>query len=57
MVNATVSWRLPARAIDTEVYVRGTNLLDETALNHASFISRAAPLRGRTFVVGIRTAF
>jgi iron complex outermembrane receptor protein len=57
MVNATLSYRLPQEATNTEVYVRGSNLADETALNHASFISRAAPLRGRTFVVGMRTAF
>jgi iron complex outermembrane receptor protein len=57
MINATLSYRLPTEATNTEVYVRGANLADETALNHASFISRAAPLRGRTLVVGMRTAF
>lgn len=57
MVNATVSYGLDVRDLDLSVYVRGTNLLDELALNHASFISRAAPLPGRTFVLGLRTAF
>lgn len=57
MVNATLAWRLPVEATSSQVYLRATNLLDDVALNHASFISRAAPLRGRAFVLGVRTAF
>ncbi|CAN7212909.1 TonB-dependent receptor [Phenylobacterium sp. LjRoot219] len=57
MVNATVGYDLLTGDRDLEVYLRGTNLLDKLALNHASFISRAAPLPGRTFVLGLRTAF
>src|SRR5690606_26659187 len=49
MVNAVVSYRggLGADAA-YEVYLRGTNLLDKLAHNHASFIARAAPLAGRS---------
>ena len=57
MVNATVAWRLPTQATNSQIYLRATNLLDEVALNHASVISRAAPLRGRAFVLGVRSAF
>ena len=57
MVNATVAWRLPTEETNSQIYLRATNLLDDTALNHASFISRAAPLRGRAFVLGVRSAF
>jgi iron complex outermembrane recepter protein len=57
MVNATLAYDLPAGERELQVYVRGTNLLDKLALNHASFISEAAPLPGRTFVLGLRTAF
>jgi iron complex outermembrane receptor protein len=57
MVNATLAWRLPTQATNSQIYLRGTNLLDDTALNHASFISRAAPLRGRAFVLGVRATF
>ena len=57
MVNATVAWRLPTEDTNSQIYLRATNLLDEVALNHASFISRAAPLRGRAFVLGVRSAF
>lgn len=57
MVNATVAYDVDAGPLRSQVFVRGTNLLDETALNHASFISTLAPLRGRNLVVGLRTRF
>lgn len=57
MVNATVAFDFDMGAFSNQLYLRGTNLLDETALNHASFISTLAPLRGRNFVVGLRTRF
>jgi iron complex outermembrane recepter protein len=39
------------------VFVRGTNLTNELAFNHASFIKNASPLRGRNVVVGLRAMF
>lgn len=57
MLNATVSKTLPMGDRAFEVYVRGTNLLDDLAYNHASFITRAAPLPGRTLVAGMRASF
>ncbi|GAB1577095.1 TonB-dependent receptor domain-containing protein [Bordetella petrii] len=58
MVNAVVSYRggLGAEA-GYEVYVRGTNLLDKLAYNHASFISRVAPLPGRSVMLGVRVTY
>jgi len=57
MVNATLAYRLPTLfAAEGEFFVRGTNLLNELAFNHASFVRNAAPLRGRNFVVGLRLA-
>ncbi|WP_106640005.1 TonB-dependent receptor domain-containing protein [Allosphingosinicella vermicomposti] len=58
MVNATIAYRLPV-ATDgkTELFVRATNLLDERAYNHASFIKEAAPLRGRNLLFGLRAGF
>lgn len=57
MVNMTVAYELPPSApIKGELFLRGTNLLNELALNHASFIKDAAPLRGRNFVLGLRTS-
>lgn len=57
MVNATISYRLPIGERSAELYVRGSNLTDSLAYNHASFIKNASPLRGRNFVFGLRTVF
>lgn len=57
MVNATVAYDVAIGGAQAQVFVRGTNLLDELALNHASFLSRSAPLRGRNFVLGVRAVF
>jgi iron complex outermembrane receptor protein len=58
MLNATLAYdlELGPRA-DAELFVRATNLTNDLAYNHASFIKEAAPLRGRNFVLGVRTAF
>ncbi|AHE52773.1 TonB-dependent receptor domain-containing protein [Sphingomonas sanxanigenens] len=58
MVNATIAYRLDfGQAANAELFVRATNLTNELAFNHASFIRDAAPLRGRNLVFGLRTAF
>lgn len=57
MVNATLAYDLALAGFASQVFVRGTNLLDEKALNHASFITNLAPLRGRNFALGLRTRF
>lgn len=58
MVNAVVSYRNTFGS-DTayEIYLRGTNLLDKLAYNHASFISTAAPLAGRSVLLGVRVTY
>ena len=57
MLNATVAYDFNLGGYGVQAYVRGTNLLDEVALNHASFLTNVAPLRGRNFVLGIRAVF
>ncbi|WP_082531996.1 MULTISPECIES: TonB-dependent receptor domain-containing protein [unclassified Phenylobacterium] len=57
MVNGTLAYDFTAAGFDSQIFMRGTNLLDEKALNHASFITDVAPLRGRNFAVGLRTRF
>lgn len=57
MVNATLAYDVDVAGTESQVFLRGTNLLDEVALNHASFIGHLAPLRGRNLVVGVRTRF
>ncbi len=57
MVNATIAYRLPNVRLNSQIYLRATNLLDEPALNHVSFVKNAAPLMGRNAVVGLRVEF
>ncbi|WP_091741565.1 TonB-dependent receptor domain-containing protein [Phenylobacterium immobile] len=57
MVNATLAYSFDLRGADSEIYVRGTNLLNDLALNHASFLAEVAPLRGRKVALGVRTRF
>lgn len=58
MVNAVVSYggKL-ADGTAYDVYLRGTNLLDKLAYNHASFIAKAAPLPGRSVLLGLRVTY
>ena len=55
MVNMTVSYGFNNDA--TELYLRGTNLTDELALMHTSFVKNQSPLRGRNLVLGLRHQF
>lgn len=57
MVNASIAYHFGTGPFRNQIYLRGTNLLDETALNHASFIKTQAPLRGRHIAVGLRAQF
>lgn len=57
MVNITLAYALPAGPVGAEIFVRGTNLTDELAYSHASFIKDVSPLRGRNFVLGLRASF
>jgi len=51
MVNLSVNYRLPDNR--TRFFVRGTNLLDNRVLNHASYLAKVVPLAGRNITVGI----
>ncbi|WP_303758811.1 TonB-dependent receptor domain-containing protein [Sphingobium yanoikuyae] len=59
MVNATLSYRLDIGQGDksVEFYVRGTNLLNELAFAHTSFVKNQSPLRGRSVAFGMRHSF
>jgi len=57
MVNLTVAYDIDVGRTQSQVYLRATNLLDETALNHSSFIKDLAPLRGRHVSIGLSTRF
>lgn len=58
MANATLAYRVDLGADrNVEVYVRGTNLTNELAFAHTSFVRDQSPLRGRSVAFGLRHAF
>ena len=57
LLNASVSYRLPVRSAEFEVYLKGTNLTDEEARVHTSFLKDIAPLAGRGALLGLRASF
>ena len=57
LVNAVVAYRGRYNETGYEVYLRGTNLLNKLAYNHASFISSVAPLPGRSVMLGVRLTY
>ncbi len=57
MVDADVSYRLTMGAGDLFVFLRGTNLLDEDARQHASPLKDIVPLAGTSLHLGLRGEF
>ena len=58
LLNADLNFNLPVCG-DSELtfYVRGSNLTDEEARVHSSFLKDQAPLRGRSILFGVRGSF
>jgi iron complex outermembrane receptor protein len=57
LLNAGLSYKVPVRGVDLDFYVRGTNLLDQEARLHTSFLKEIAPLPGRGVLLGVRAEF
>lgn len=57
LVSASVTRRFELEHLTWEAFVRGTNLLDEEARPHPSFVKDLAPLGGRGVVAGVRVSF
>ena len=64
LLNASASYRLATMQLGhglapltTEVFVRGTNLTNEEARNHQSFLKDVLPLPGRNILGGVRLTF
>lgn len=58
LVNANLAWHLDTAGGNAlELFVDGTNLLDEEARPHTSFLKEVAPLPGRGVAAGIRVFF
>ncbi|WP_420177758.1 TonB-dependent receptor domain-containing protein [Kerstersia gyiorum] len=57
MVNAGLSYSGKLDGARYRLYLQGNNLLDRVAYNHVSFISRAAPIQGRSVIAGVGVEF
>jgi iron complex outermembrane receptor protein len=57
MLNLAVTYRLVTGAVTWDLLVKGTNLLDEEARLHTSFLKDIAPLAGRGALVALRASF
>ena len=57
LLNASMSYRLPVRSAEFEIYLKGTNLTDAEARLHTSFLKDIAPLAGRGALLGLRASF
>jgi len=58
LINADFRWRLvTGGGTEIETFVNASNLGDEEARKHTSFVKDVAPLPGRNYAVGIRSRF
>jgi iron complex outermembrane receptor protein len=58
LLNADFRWRLAtAGGTDVELFLNATNLGDDEARKHTSFVKDLAPLPGRNYALGIRSRF
>ena len=57
LLNASATWRLRDGRRTWEVFLRGTNLTNAVAREHASFLKEFAPLPGRGLGGGARLHF
>lgn len=56
-LNASIGYKFRAGPTYNYLYVKGTNLTNEEARDHLSFLKEVLPLAGRGVTVGFRTAF
>lgn len=57
LAEVDASYRLPVGSSSLFLFLRGTNLLDEDARQHASPLKDIAPLPGRSWHIGARAEF
>jgi iron complex outermembrane recepter protein len=57
LVNLFFGYRFTLQSAALQAFLRVSNLLDEEARNHTSFIKDIAPLGGRSVLVGLRGSF
>jgi iron complex outermembrane receptor protein len=57
LLDAQVSYHWDTRTFGWEAYLKGSNLTDEDARLHTSFLKEKAPLMGRNLTAGLRVFF
>ena len=57
LLSAYVGYSIEAGRMNWELFVRGTNLLNEEVRPHTSFVKDLAPLAGRGATAGVRLRF
>lgn len=57
MLNAGADYKINFGVTSSILYLKATNLIDVEARNHVSFLKDQVPLSGRSFMVGLKTAF
>ena len=57
MLNASLTYRLTQDRYGLMAFIKGTNLLNEDARNHVSYLVNIAPMGGRGVTVGVRGTF
>jgi iron complex outermembrane recepter protein len=57
LLDANINYDFRLSDIDLTAFVRATNLTDELAFVHSSFIKDDAPLPGRAITMGLRATF
>jgi iron complex outermembrane receptor protein len=56
-LNASIGYKFRAGSTYNYLYVKGTNLTNEEARDHLSFLKEVMPLAGRGITVGFRTTY
>jgi iron complex outermembrane receptor protein len=56
-LDADISYTFTRGPVTYDLYLRGTNLLDQTERDHTSFLKDVLPLPGRGVMVGLRASF
>ena len=57
LVNANVQYEISGQGVDWVLFAKGSNLTDEEARIHTSFLKDKAPLPGRNITFGVRALF
>ncbi|HLP09205.1 MAG TPA: TonB-dependent receptor [Opitutaceae bacterium] len=57
LLGADLAYRFTMRRVDYLVFLRGTNLTDDEARNHVSFLKEFAPMAGRSIAAGVQLEF